>query len=120
MSQRVVMHLTKWTQNVQTFQEFLTAAVELGAGPRAKVVFAHDSDGHPCFYVDLPDGASDALEKRRKPKEPTKAQKAVKSQLEDRKRAVQDGKEVPGHVRPVVRGGKVLKVKVKKQAASGL
>jgi hypothetical protein len=112
VSCRVVMRLTKWSQNIHTVREFLEQAEKLGAGPRAKMVYAVDSDGHPCLYVDLPAGAAEALEKSQRPKEPTKAQKAVTEQLETRRKAVKAGEKVPGHVPPAVKARKV-KLKVK-------
>lgn len=114
MSQRVVMHLTQWSQNIQTVQEFLNYALEAGAGPRSKVVYAVDADGRPCFYVDLPAGAAEAMKRRTRTKEPTKAQKAVREQLEARQAAVEAGERVSGHVPPVAKGGKVLRVKRRK------
>lgn len=108
------MRLSKWTQNVETMEQFLHQVRELGAGPRAVVNYAVDAQGIPCLYVELPEKAAEALERRQRPKPPTKAQKAVRDQLESRQKAVRSGQPVPGHVAPVARDGKVLRIRKKK------
>lgn len=117
MSRRAVMRLNQWTQDIKTVRELLDQAEANGAGPRSKLVYAVDSDGHPCFYIDLPDRATEALEKRKRPKPKTKAQQAVTEQLEARKRAVEAGEKVPGHVAPVAKNGRPIRVKVRPKTA---
>lgn len=116
MSRRVVMRLNEWTQDIKTVRELLDQAEEHGAGPRSKLIYAIDSDGHPCFYIDLPDRAVEAEQRRKRSKAPTKAQEAVREQLEARREALAAGEEVPGYVPPVAKNGRV-KVKVRKKLA---
>lgn len=115
MSRRVVMRLSKWSQDIETVEKFFAQAKELGAGPRARMNYAVAADGTPCFYIELPEKAAEALEKRQRPKQPTKAQQAVKEQLEARQNAVRAGKPVPGHVAPVAQNGKVIRLRKKKR-----
>lgn len=114
MSRRVVMRLSKWSQDIETVEKFLAQAKELGAGPKARLNYAVDANGVPCFYVELPEKAAEALEKRQRPRQPTKAQQAVREQLEARQKAVKAGKPVSGHVPPVAKNGKVIRLKKKK------
>lgn len=114
MSKRVVMRLTNWSQDIGNVEKFLAQAKELGAGPRAKLNYAVDANGCPCFYIVLPEKAAEALAKRQQPKAPSKAQAAVQKQLEDRRTAIKSGKEVPGYVKPVARDGKII-VRIKKR-----
>jgi hypothetical protein len=116
MSRRVVLRLTKWSADIAGFEAFIETAREAGAGPRAKIQYAHDAEGHPCAYIELSDSASEALERREKPKTLTKTQQAVKDQLEDRKRAIAAGDKVTGHVPPVRirKPGTKKKLKIKK------
>lgn len=109
------MRLSQWAQNIDTVEQFIAQAKELGAGPRAKMHYAMDANGQPCFYVELPEKAAEALEKRQQPKQPTKAQQAVRDQLEARKRAVRSGEPVPGHMAPVAKDGKVIRIRKKKR-----
>jgi hypothetical protein len=101
MSRRVVLRLTKWSADISGFEAFIETAKDAGAGPHAKIQYATDAEGHPCAYIELPEKAVEALERRERPKTLTKTQQAVKDQLEDRKRAVAAGDAVTGHVPPV-------------------
>jgi hypothetical protein len=114
VSKRVVMRLTNWSQDIGNVEAFLERAKSLGCGPRAKINYAVDQHGHPCFYIVLPEEASKALERQRKPKAPSKAQQVVQAQLKAREKAVKSGEPVPGYVKPAVRDGKII-VRVKKR-----
>lgn len=115
MSKRVVLRLTKWSQDIENVEKFLSHARELGADQKSKLEYAVDANGQPCFYIVLPEKAAEALDRKLRPKAPSKAQAAVKSQLEAHRDAVKSGKKVPGHVSPVVRDGKVVKFVIKKK-----
>ena len=116
MSKRVVMRLTDWSQDVGNVRKFLDQVEALGAGPRSKIHYAVDAGNHPCFYVVLPEKAAEALERKQKPKPPTKAQLAVEAARKAREEAVKSGAPVPGHVKPVVKNGKlVISVTLKKK-----
>lgn len=108
------MRLTDFSENIGTVQAFLDQARNHGAGPRAKITYAVDSNGIPCFYIELPESAVAALARKERPPVRTKAQQAVRDQVEARLAAVKAESPVPGHVPPVARRGKVLKAKVKK------
>lgn len=114
MGARVVLRLTQYTMNRKSLQTFLDQCEENGLGPHGKIVYAVDSEGKPCLVAELPERASDALEKRQTPKGPTKAQEAVREQLQGRREAVESGAPVPGHVPAVAKGGRVLKSRKKK------
>lgn len=114
MGQRVVLRLTKYTMNSASLRKFLDTAEELGLGPRGLIEYALDSKGCPCLVAELPDRAAEALTRVRRPKTPTKAQEAVRGQLEARRDAVRSGTAVPGHVPPVAKGGRVLRTRKKK------
>jgi hypothetical protein len=111
------MRLTKWSQDLGNVEKFLAHAKELGAGPRAKLMYAVDADGHPCFYVELPEKAAEALDRKQRPRTPSKAKQAVEKQLTARKEAVKVGNPVSGYVPPVARNGKVI-LRVKKKRTS--
>lgn len=118
MSKRVVMVLTNWSQNLSNVRKFLDQAESLGAGQNAKIHYAVDSKGQPCFYVELPRTAAEELERQRTPKPPSKAQQAVLDQLKAREKKVKAGIPVSGHVKPVIRNGKlVIQVTTKKKKA---
>lgn len=113
MAQRVVVRLTEWTLSVASLKVFLQKCEDLGVGPRGKVHYAVDDNQVPCFYVELPERAADALLRAAAGPRATKAQQAVSGQLTARKEAVSSGQKVPGHVPAVARGGKVLKTRKK-------
>lgn len=111
MSRRVVLRLTEYSETIQAFEDFLATARAAGAGPRSRVREAQDEDGNRCFYIELPEAASAALERKERPAVRTKTQQAVRDQTERRKAAIAAGDTVPGHVPPVV---KKRKLKIKK------
>lgn len=113
MSQRVVLRLTEYSMRLGSLRTFLETAEKSGAGPRAKVEYMVDAQGSPCLCVELPERASEALEKVSAPRKPTKAQVAVREQLQTRAEAVRTGQPVPGHVPAVAKNGKTLKVRKK-------
>ena len=98
----------------KALREFLDQCEAHGLGPRGKIVYAADSEGHPCLVAELPERSAETLERQRRPKTPTKAQEAVRGQLETRRAAVRGGGTVPGHVPPVAKNGRVLKTRKKR------
>lgn len=114
MGQRIVLRLTEWTMTAKALREFCDKMDELGIGPRTKIYYAVDGNGVPCFYAELPQSASAALTKAATPPRPTKAQQAVRGQLQARAEAVKAKQPLPGHVPAVARGGRVLKTRKKK------
>jgi hypothetical protein len=116
MGARVVIRLNKYSMTVGSFEEFLKNCKENGLGPRGKIEYRVDPEGNVCLVAELPERAVESLTRSRTPKEPTKARKAVRGQLQARQEAVRSGRPVPGHVPAVVKGGKVLKTRKKKPA----
>lgn len=114
MGDRVVLRLSEYSMTLKSFQEFLDTCGVLGLGPRGKIVYSEDSEGHPCLVANLPEKAAEALEKERRLKTPTKVQTAVRDQLQGRREAVKAGNPLPGHLPAVAKGGKVLKTGKKK------
>lgn len=115
MSYRAVLRLTEHTETIERMEAFLAQARELGAGPRTKVAYMADPSGRPVLVIELPEKAAEAFEKAATPKRATKAQQAVRGQLEARDKAVRAKQPVPGHVKPVAKQGKVI-VRRKKSA----
>lgn len=111
MGRRVVLRLNEHTQHFGTVEQFLADAKELGAGPRAKVVYAHHPEVGPVLIVELPASAAVALERKERPPALTKTQQAVKDQRESRNAAIAAGEQVPGHEPPVVRKKRLKKRK---------
>lgn len=103
MSRRVVLRLNEHTQHFSTVEKFLSDAKELGAGPRARVLYAVHPKHGPVLIVELPESASVAIERKEQPPVLSKTQQAVRDQREARKTAVAAGEQVPGHVEPVVK-----------------
>lgn len=114
MGVRVVLRLNKYTMNRQSFQEFLNKTEELGLRQRDPITYMQDHEGNPCLVAEIPERAAEAVVRRVRPKTPTKAQAAVREQLQGRREAVRDGKPLPGHVPAVVKNGRVLKTRKKK------
>lgn len=110
MTQRIVM---RFNHDYETLFGALCFLVdqgrELGVGTRSKVQYAVDAEGVPCLYVELPERAAEALERAAAGPRATKAQQAVRGQLQARAEAVRSGEPVPGHVPPVAKRGRVLK-----------
>lgn len=115
MGVRIVLRLNEYTMNEQSFQEFLDKARELGLRRRDPIVYALDHEGRACLVAELAERPVEALVRKVRPKQPTKAQAAVSDQLQGRHAAVQSGQPVPGHVPPVAKRGKVLKTRKKKE-----
>ena len=113
MGQRVVLRLTKYTMNPKSLREFLDTAESLGLGPRGTIYYARSANGDGCLVAELPERAAEALKRTRRPETPTKAQQAVRGQLQARQDAVKTGAPVPGHVPPVARRGRVLRTRKK-------
>lgn len=115
MTQRIVM---RFNRDYETLFGALTFLVdqgkELGVGTRGKVQFAVDAEGVPCLTVELPERAAEALERSAAGPRATKAQEAVRGQLQARREAVRSGEPVPGHVPPVAKRGRMLKTGKKK------
>lgn len=109
MTQQVVARLTEFSMNLGTLETFSRTARELGSGPRAKIHFTMDVSGTWCLVLELPERAAEALERAVLPPKPTKAQEAVRGQLQDRQEAVRSGAQVSGYVPPVVKRGRMLK-----------
>lgn len=112
MSRRVVLRLNvkeledgkvDFFQYLETLEEGLAQARELGAGPRAKVRFKRHPDIGPVLVVELPASATAALERKERPPVLTKTQQAVRDRREARQAAIAAGEQVPGHEPPVVR-----------------
>lgn len=103
MSRRVVLRLTEHSHNLGTVEEFLAKARDLGAGPRAKVLYQTHPDVGPVLVVELPASAAAVLERKERPPVLTKTQQAVKDRREARQAAIAAGQTVPGHEPPVVR-----------------
>jgi hypothetical protein len=118
VSKRVVLRLTKWSQDVANVRKFLDEAESLGAEPNAKLHYAVDANGQPCFYIVLPEKAAEAIDRKRTPKAPSKAQAAVQKQIQQHRAKVKSGEKV-AHVTPIVRNGEIRKVtvRVKKKKA---
>jgi len=113
MGQRVVLRLNKYTMTAASMRGFLDTAEKLGFPPRGLIVYMQNAAGEPCLVAELPDRAAEALERAKRPREPTKARRAVTEQLQARAEAVKSGSTVPGHVPPVAKGGRVLKTRKK-------
>lgn len=111
MGARVVLRLNKYTMTRQSFQEFMNKLEELDVPMRAPIVYALDHEGRPCLVAELPEKAAERVERRVRVKEPTKAQKAVREQLQGRREAVKAGQPLSGHVPAVAKNGRVLKTK---------
>ena len=109
MTQQVVARLSGYAMNLGTLKHFVETAEELGAGTRAKVRYEVDDEGIPRLCLELPERAAEALERASRPPKPTKAQEAVRDQLQARDEAVKAREPVPGHVPPVAKRGKTLK-----------
>lgn len=97
--------------NLGSLKTFIENAENLGVGPRAKVQYAVNAEGVPVLYVVLPPRAADAVLRAAAGRKPTKAQEAVREQLQARREAVRAGEKVPGHMPPVAKGGRKLKVR---------
>lgn len=115
MGARIVLRLNKYTMNRKSLQEFLDKAEELGLRQNDEIVYALDHEGRPCLVAELPERAVEGLERKARLREPTKAQQAVREQLQSRRAAVKTGSAVPGHVPPVAKNGRVLKTRKKKR-----
>lgn len=114
MTQRVVMRFGHdYTSLFNALETLVEQSKSLGVGPRSKVQLAVDAQGTPCLYVELPERAAEALDRSAAGRKPTKAREAVTEQLAARKKAVRSGEPVPGHVPPVAKKGRVLKVRKK-------
>lgn len=111
MGARVVLRLNKYTMNRQSFQEFLKKLEELDVPMRAPITYMLDHEGRPCLVAELPEKAAERVERRARVKEPTKAQQAVREQLQGRRAAVRSGQPLPGHVPAVAKNGRVLKTR---------
>lgn len=115
MTQRIVMRFGKDYETLFGALEFLVdQGRALGVGTRSKVQFAVDAEGIPCLTVELPERAAEALERSAVGPKATKAQEAVRGQLQARREAVRSGDPVPGHVPPVAKRGRMLKTRKKK------
>lgn len=99
MSSKLVLSVDEGKIMLQDFAAFVKRCTEMKFGPRMEITVENGADEKFLFSVLLPENSSLAKRVVRK----TKVQKAVATQIEEYKKAVENGETVPGHVPALVK-----------------
>jgi hypothetical protein len=108
--ERLVYRVMEKSCTIGNFMEYARQLADLGLDPKSKVFFEDTQDGSYIFYVWVPPVKQKRVPGRAKV---MKIKEEVAEQIDQRKKAVAAGEEVPGHV-PPVKGAKKIRINKKK------